>query len=97
METFDAILKKQGHFWCPICNLWGEAKRCETVIQYPQMKDGKVVADVFFAICEKCLNSLKGDDAASAARIAIAERSAKGLKEIPDSRLKFYVIPKGRE
>jgi hypothetical protein len=94
IEAFDAILKSQGQFWCPICNLWMDSKLCQTIIEHPQLVDGKVFAHILFGMCEKCLDSLKGHDPVDAARIAMAERSAKGVAEIPDRRIKFFVMRK---
>lgn len=95
---FSAILDTQGAFWCPICNLWLDSKKCQTVLEHPQFVDGKVFAHILLAVCEKCLDSLKGHDPIDAVRLAMAERSAKGVKEIPgDPRVKFLVMRKSQQ
>lgn len=95
IEAFDEIIKAQGQFWCPICNLWLDANLCQTVIEHPQLgPDNQTLAHVLFGLCEKCLDSLRGHDAVDAVRIAMAERSAKGVAEVPDKRVKFFVMRK---
>lgn len=95
VATFDEILRTQGQFWCPICNLWQEAKNCQTVIEHPQFVDGNIFAHILFGMCEKCLDSLKGHEPVDAARIAMAERATKGVKELSgDKRVKFLVMRK---
>ena len=94
IEAFDKVIKTQGEFWCPICNLWQKDSSCQTVIEHPQMVDGKVIAHILFGMCEKCLGSLNGHDPVDASRLAMAERSAKGVPEQKDGRLKFLVMRK---
>lgn len=96
IEMFDQVLKTQGEFWCPICNLWFKDTECQTVVEHPQADpQGRIIAHILFGMCEKCLSALNGTPPAEAARLAIAERHAKGVADLPRGKqLKFLVMRK---
>lgn len=95
MVAYDAAMKKQKWFWCPICDKWFHEKKLEIAATQTYFLPSGKMACICFGVCEPCKNHAGknlNESVANAMTERMARRAASGQEEKQDPRIKSIQV-----